>query len=62
MNIKTILDAMSALDKAARALRCGDLDISAQVRLASECNTAEIELQLALQRDFPDVKIVEKVD
>ena len=57
MNIKAILTAMSVLEKAGHALRCGGLNVAAQMQLGKECYESEFALQLGLERDFPEVKI-----
>lgn len=57
MRTETIIKAINLLDKAGHALRMGDLDITAQVRLASECTTIAFTLQHELEKAVPEVKI-----
>ena len=57
MRTETILRAIADLNKAAAALRGGNLDISAQIRLGSECAIASIQLQHELEQAVPEVKI-----
>ena len=57
MKTKTIFEAVLVLDKAGRALRCGNLNIAAQMDLGRECYEVATALQLALERALPEVKI-----
>lgn len=56
MKTKTIIDAIIVLDKAGRALRCGNLNIAAQMQLGEECYGAKNLLSISLELDFPAVK------
>lgn len=58
MNAKHITQAIKALDKAASALRCGNLDIPSQIDLAGECNSAQFYLEHELE--MLEIKIVKE--
>lgn len=56
MKTETILKAIDALRKARHALISGQLPISEQIALGSECFTAAWNLQYELVKDVPEVK------
>lgn len=57
METKTILAAITALNKASDALNSGKLDIPGQIALATECFQAAWYLRHQLEQAIPQVAL-----
>lgn len=58
MKTSTIIDAAANLDRAATALRLGNLSIAEQITLAGDLNGSAHKLRRELELDCPEVKAV----